>query len=574
MASITGWTRIEPRSRDATLATTLTARLYDPLWLLARQWQTGELTASDGGSPVSAKLRHRAALLTRFAPGALASAAVDLDVVAAPLEALAERESPASTSRWAAQSGARFAQCLTDAGLSAGDVSDWRAAYTMTSPAEADREDVDERTLRFRDLAAGRAIDGVALYAALRAAAPGLPALPAVPADRRTRTQNALDTWLSWYDSFASAPDSASTWVKERLEYSFGVAAPGPDRERVLVAAGYPGGRLDWDAFSVHSSGSLGAIGSASVTEQVRTLLPSPALYRGMPRARWWEMEDAAVDFGDVEAAADDLARMAFLEFALVYGNDWFIVPLDLSAGSVCTLDALVVTDTFGTRSVLKPTAQAMSDDWRIFTLAREDGSAESGVEPPLFFMAPALPQDLHGPAIEAVRFLRDEMANMAWAVERVVEADDGQPLDRHEREQERKGRLAETASERESATPVSELAYTLAKTTPEHWIPLAPVQTGTGGMRLQRRAMMRAAEGGGYEAVLPRGRILEPDVSDYRIYEEEVPRAGLHVRRQWQLTRWVGGATLLWLGRGKSVGRGEGSSGLRFDSVALSDRS
>ncbi len=36
MASITGWTRIEPRSRDATLATTLTARLYDPLWLLAR----------------------------------------------------------------------------------------------------------------------------------------------------------------------------------------------------------------------------------------------------------------------------------------------------------------------------------------------------------------------------------------------------------------------------------------------------------------------------------------------------------------------------------------------------------
>jgi hypothetical protein len=33
---------LEPRSRDAEMRTTLQARVYDPLWLLARQWQLGE----------------------------------------------------------------------------------------------------------------------------------------------------------------------------------------------------------------------------------------------------------------------------------------------------------------------------------------------------------------------------------------------------------------------------------------------------------------------------------------------------------------------------------------------------
>jgi hypothetical protein len=49
---------------------------------------------------------------------------------------------------------------------------------------------------------------------------------------------------------------------------------------------------------------------------------------------------------------------------------------------------------------------------------------------------------------------------------------------------------------------------------------------------------------------------------------EEEVPRAGAVVTRSFQRTRWHGGATCLWLGRRKENGRGEGSSGLRFDQI------
>ena len=57
MPSITSWMRLEPRSRNAEMNTSLQARIYDPLWLLARQWQLGEFQGEDNGSPVMARWR-------------------------------------------------------------------------------------------------------------------------------------------------------------------------------------------------------------------------------------------------------------------------------------------------------------------------------------------------------------------------------------------------------------------------------------------------------------------------------------------------------------------------------------
>ena len=48
----------------------------------------------------------------------------------------------------------------------------------------------------------------------------------------------------------------------------------------------------------------------------------------------------------------------------------------------------------------------------------------------------------------------------------------------------------------------------------------------------------------------------------------EEVPRACARITRAWQLARWTDGSTHLWIGRRKQPGRGEGSSGLRFDVI------
>ena len=71
MPSITSWMRLEPRSRNPEMNTSLQARIYDPLWLLARQWQLGEFQGEDNGSPVIASWRAETARLTRYFSGAI-----------------------------------------------------------------------------------------------------------------------------------------------------------------------------------------------------------------------------------------------------------------------------------------------------------------------------------------------------------------------------------------------------------------------------------------------------------------------------------------------------------------------
>ena len=62
--SITSWVRLEPRSHDATMREGIRARVYDPLWLLARQWQVGEFEGEDSrlaGAGAMARAQRRGA---------------------------------------------------------------------------------------------------------------------------------------------------------------------------------------------------------------------------------------------------------------------------------------------------------------------------------------------------------------------------------------------------------------------------------------------------------------------------------------------------------------------------------
>jgi hypothetical protein len=72
-------------------------------------------------------------------------------------------------------------------------------------------------------------------------------------------------------------------------------------------------------------------------------------------------------------------------------------------------------------------------------------------------------------------------------------------------------------------------------------------------------------------EKVRPRTTLLRQNLpSAYYVFEEEVPRAGVVVSECYQRTRWVNGQVVTWLGAAKQTGRGEGKSGLLFDSVVV----
>ena len=63
--------------------------------------------------------------------------------------------------------------------------------------------------------------------------------------------------------------------------------------------------------------------------------MPAPLEFDGMPDTRWWAFEDGRTNFGDVDAATTDLAKLLFIEFGLVYANDWFLVPVHAAGGAL-----------------------------------------------------------------------------------------------------------------------------------------------------------------------------------------------------------------------------------------------
>jgi hypothetical protein len=583
MASITSWMRLQPLSRNAEMKTSLQARIYDPLWLLARQWQLGEFQGEDNGSPIMARWRADAAKLSRYFSGAIKpntiANAPHYDP-SMPLETLVEREairpatdqtSKSAKLRLAAEAGQHFLRML-DRMREAETISrDYRAAfirqYSFPRLTAEQRATLDSDSLSFIDVMASRIPDGRQLNSAFHVTSAGViviaPELQIAPGDLAD-VREAARLWLTWFDTLFSEPEKENpTWLPERMEYAFSVGTRFSEGECPLTAEEYFEGHLDWYAFDVNLEVTLGGASDNVVTEIARTAIPAPVSFRGMPTARFWEFEDAQIDFGLVDAGPTDLARMLLVEFSITYGNDWFVIPIELDVGSLYRCRSLVIEDTFGVRTLIKPSSELgkPNSTWRMFQQSHTRGSGLKEPASNLFFLTPSLLKGLESRPIEEVLFLRDEMANMAWGVERIIESAIEQPLNRFEQQRELTPQPLERSDQ-------NKLIYKLVTEVPDNWVPLLPVKSSE-GLRLRRGTVLRVD--GPPEFVTAQGRILNPDgTSDQGlgIFEEEIPREGVRVTRSYQYTRWFDGSTHLWIGRRKQIGSGEGSSGLRFDVI------
>jgi hypothetical protein len=609
MIEQTRWARLEPRTRDKSLAPGLEARVHDPLWLLGRQWQFGEWNADgDLGSAIVANVTAQVAPLARYRPGAAGAnagagaASQPFDVEAAPLEALVEAEDvrTAPSVRERVRAGQHFERLLAAHGTSR-YIAAYRTAYPLPEAAAAvnpaqsgpNAPALDAASRRFLRVVAGRSIDGARLYADLvltlrpRTGAPKLPARPAIAAADVDAVRAAATDWLAWADGLISSPSSAAAaaadtaWVGDRMEYAFGLEAAGQNGAAVkLEAEEYADGELDWYTFSGGRAAapSPPATGGGVTTLGPLTVIPTAVTYPGMPASRLWEFEDARVDFGGIQAEPEDLGRMLLAEFALVYGADWLMLPLEVPAGSLVRIVSLDVRDTFGRTVRVTPTSiqEPAIGGWRMFGVSpalaaagSSSGSPAAESAPPdTLLVAPALASRLQGRAIEDVLLLRDEMANLVWAVERHVEGPHGLPIDRAAAAYASAPAATTTAPSSSSDT----LTYRLRTDVPPHWLPFLPqrLQSGDPSMTLRLGALPHVDADGTTTAIQPQGRLLArpSGTAGVLLREEEVPRSGARVSRAYQLSRWIDGSTFLWLGRRKTTGRGEGSSGLRFDVV------
>ncbi|MFT3924529.1 MAG: hypothetical protein QM778_18465 [Myxococcales bacterium] len=551
------WTRLEPQSSAGDPRPGIEARVHDPLWMLGRQWQLGEFEGEDAGTPLTVRVVTKTIKVDRWAAGsdpqgkAFGAEPPDL------LEPLVERE-PITTRapglRPRAEAAAALLAALDDAGLGS-----FRKAIVQHCPLDLNpidhpdgaHADLDPTWLRLVRLLRNREVADAELVCEAIEAAGGLPPwLMPANATQKQELGDAIAGWMAWYRAEVSPlPGGTDAFVGERLEYRFRIGA-GND---VLAAPDHDGAGIDWYSFDPASSAELPLIDAepAEVREEHK-LLASPLRYPGMPADRLWEMEDAQVNLGVVEAEPWDLARLLVAEFALTYGNDWLVVPVDVPLGSLARVESVIYTTTFGERFVVRSTGDVSPDGrWRMFTVAAASGASTEGL-----LIPPGAVAVQRGAPIEEVLFLRDEMANLAWAVERLVQGPSGVSRDRS-----REGDGPSLASR--GPVERAQLDYRLQSNVAARWIPYLPRSLGYRAVQLVQ-GRMPAIDGA---SPVPLGELLQrPDLQT--LHDAEVPREGVLVRRMPSMTRRSDGSYLRWTTRQVSIGRGEGASRLAFDSA------
>lgn len=635
------WLRLEPRCRSNDFSRGIEARTADPLWLLTRQWQTGEFQGEDAGSPLEVSLNYSTQSIDSIRLGEAGDVEPLPDL---PLEALVEQEQWNMDWRSRVQIGQAFERCIRKLdGMSTEDIGriirNYRVTYPLQAPTDQERVDIDNSTQRFIDFMVGRVIDGRKLLRQI--GKNDLIQSEGLSIDQFNALKTTFDYWCS---KIHMQPDTFTSpaWRPQQLHYQFELnppPPPGPEegdagsesdteaqtpvtQKTRLIARDYRSGDLDWYTFS--TTGETQESEEQEIWESPEQFLPlrwKPSrLSVAGTSPRWWAFEDAATNFGAMDVAKPDLAKLALMEFVLIYGDDWFTFPLQVDMPKLVRIDDLWVVDVFNKKtpipSVRCKTIEEGHDPWQVFTIHKEPNETEDGdydagdcaLDDILFipqvtgFRRESKPQ-------EEVRFIRDEGANMVWGIEHTILSGRGRPVRGFEAQRERIERriielenrlkaieqalstdeltdleiqeLENEANEKQAemrqltqeAKPVTGgiPQYRLATRVPENWIPFLPFNAqqfmdyGHSSIRLRRAAMLSNTNQP--EQIPAMSRIL--DISRdpmWWLEESAVSRAGSNVQLTNQWMRWVDGKTYVWLGRKVKIGKGEGSIELRWD--------
>lgn len=451
--------RIEPRCRRDDFGRGIQARTADPLWMLARQWQTGEFLGEDAGSPINVTICYstQAVAGVQTVDGVkLQDTNSDGNLSDIPLEVLVEQEDAPLNYRERVRIGQEFERRLRDklesngaAGQLKGLLQTLRARDDCGFPKapKVPLEKLDRETQRFVRFMSRRVVDGAAILQG-----------PLTAIDPSPLTQDELEAVrtgvVEWYQEIWARPTCKHppAWQSKSLDYRFEVngnpkdEAPPPENMRKvrLVAPDYRNGALDWYTFSAaEKKVQPGSWNNTSVKfplqlqdQEKRT--PTRIDVCGAS-PRWWAFEDAVINFGVLDIAKPDLAKLLLMEFALIYGDDWFSVPLPIPRGHLVKIDELLVKDVFGEKDY--PITSALETSGRptnrfdIFTISPVSDSMAPGIAlaksppEPLLFVPSVSGFRQESAPLEEVIFLRDEMANMVWGVEQIVPNGLGRPV-------------------------------------------------------------------------------------------------------------------------------------------------
>ena len=243
------WNRLEGRPRTKNFIRALRAEVRDPLWMLCKQWQTGEFKGDDAGSLIFAKVHMATTELTRYQPGS--AAAQDFDR-SAPLEAIVEqRPLPYNTQQHMLSldirllMGRQWLKYLQSAGLSALKPQFLQhTSYQIIEPDPTSRSDafLTAHPAVWQSFSAleGRAMDGANLYFYLKAdnSHHAYDGITLANDGDKTVIDGLADKFVQWYEQLFYQPDQDQNdaWLPQQLEYQFAVAAPQNGAEKIMTA--------------------------------------------------------------------------------------------------------------------------------------------------------------------------------------------------------------------------------------------------------------------------------------------------------------------------------------------------
>ena len=578
---------VEPRIRKDDLTEALSLKVYDPLWMLSRQWLMGEFRGNNAGTAVSVRCQVR-----------------QEDCSKDPIEPVTEQVNPNIDLMVRVESAMHYLDLLADntrKPVPSATIEQLRKDYPIAwegsdkhiLDCEATKEaedNLNSQRVKFANTFRKKAFDGYQLYLAKKN-------------ENTTLAKDYAKWFREQYLPAGEQGDTNSHWQERALNYTVNVNA-GP---RNFRGDRYQGGRLSW--YTVDDDGGTGR----TPTPQTTVLsLPTPAQYAGAPNKRLWQFEDRRVFMGN-SAEQQSKANEIFLKFATLYSNDWMLIPLKTAIGKYITVESIEVRDTFGVVHVIDKGCRAGAKDklddssqekWQVFTNSKYgkiDGSAENGL-----FYAPQLAATMEGKPFEEVELLRDEMANMVWGVEKLVSDGCGFTLDEQLKavqlntfvgdlyEKYRKKAepgtvtFSEDGSTERKNVPQSDYRYTLQTHVPFNWIPFVP-------QRIQDKETKDYFHLGGREMVLRRGKMpchiltgngyvrkpVLPVTSIMRkgldlgvayqpmlVNEEEIQQTGIKLTKNYQRARWLNGKIYLWAGMYKKLAKFSEKSGLEFDTL------
>lgn len=563
--------RMVGRARRTDNTDALAMRIADPLWMLGRQWQFGEFKGEDNGSPINVNIHYRKTKVQQYSADGINKKNIDNFPPEAIVEATTVPVLDLKSKVRIGQQYERFIKQHTSA-QTTDLIKKLRIRFPLTHELweeyELTKESrMDQSSERFFKLMRGKVIDGRLLLQHLQEVDYAYPL--AGKSTEYASLETATQQFKIWWTNFWVQPTTEQQfWQQQHLAHQFKLH----DEKVELNAPDYQSGHLDWYSFDNAKVEGIEHLQPSILKDQ----LPVNVSFPGMPDKRLFSFEDGKIDLSQMDVQAADLLKLLLLDFSLVSGGDWYTIPLPLALGELCWVEKIDVTDIFGVTTtiendwvkgaVLSSNALQVWDAFKI----RDNLPTEYVAKQHFLFVAPTTTFKQESAPQEELLLLRDEYANMVWAVEKRLPNAMGNPMDGFDLHLELYGQFqAVDPPPADNDVEAEQLpAYQLTSTVPTNWIPYLPEHEAgqQRNIHLRRAYMVRKSvnQQGEPTDLKPLSRLAATDLTNIR--EEAIPRAGVRVQLTRQRVRWTDGKTYLWQGRKVLTGRGEGNSGLKFD--------